>query len=438
MRKLIVLLATLGGLVLFVAPAGAQSPSPSPVYSWGMGPEGGPFTATPTADVVGGPGPAEFSDITTINSNTYVLDSSTGTVWAVGSGGSGLGHGKASSRTSTFVKVKFPKGVMIKSLASVGPDGTEMAIDSNDNVWGWGLNSYYQLCVKGEQYTPIKLTNLPGNKKNGDDYTLASGGGDHASYYNSTNNTIYSCGDNASGELGDGNIKTKPSATPEPVPVSSFDTTVPTPTVTAMTASWEDEGVLMSNGTYWNWGYNGFGQVGDGTTNGMMANADVPTEVTDFPGAPAGYSVVQAAEGGGGPSDGSTMALLSDPSDPGAPYLYYGWGDDTESQLCDGNAATPPNTLEYDTPTPISPSISVDGTEQQLPILSVAAGGETGYVLTTAGAVYGCGANQYGQMGQGSANSTDYLTPTPILAGDTVMQLSSTNWNTAALVTSSG
>jgi alpha-tubulin suppressor-like RCC1 family protein len=420
MRKLIVLLVSLGGLVLFVAPAGAQSTLPSPVYSWGN-----PFPDTPTADsYTTGPGngPTEYSDVTTTNSDTYVLDSSTGTVWAVGQNTKGeLGNGKTSKSTSTtFTQVQFPdlpstdEPPKIVSLASVGPDDTEMAIDSSGNVWGWGRNSFDQLCTTGEHDTPIEVTNLPAG-----DYTLASGGGDHASFYNSTNNTIYSCGENTDGELGDGKTDSSPSAKPKAV--TAFDTS-DSATVVAMTASWRNEGVIMSDGTYWNWGINTYDQLAQPSS---VPYEDVPTEVTSFP---AGYSVVQAAEGGGSNVDGSSMALLSDLSDPGAPYAYYGWGDDKQGQLCNST------TGNYDTPQPIT--IMVGGSP--LSILSVAAGGDTGYVLTTAGALYGCGDNTRGQMGQGSKTKSDYKKPTQILTGDTITQISSTNWNTAALVTSSG
>jgi alpha-tubulin suppressor-like RCC1 family protein len=443
MRKLIVLLAIMCGLVLFVVPsAGAQSTTSPQVEGWGgpaPGVQAAGFGPTPVDILFSGtPTSPEIQQISTTNRDTYVLTTS-GTVWAAGDNTyGGLGDPQQQPSSYSFVQVQFPKlrstdaPPDITSLASVGPFETEIALDNEGNVWGWGANNADQLCTTGQQDTPLELTNLPRNPESTKKgvYTLAAGAGNHASYYNSTYNTIYSCGEGKYGALGNG-AKTS-SATP--VKVKDLDPNDPTATVTAMTASWEDEGVVMSDGTYWNWGYNGFGQLGDGPTNGTPMNADVPTEVTDFPDAPAGYSVVaQAAEGGGTKADGSTMMLLSDPSDPGAPYLYYGWGDDQEGQLCDGFMGS---TNNYDTPHSISPSITVDANQQ--PISSVAAGGVTGYVLTTSGALYGCGDNTDGQLGQGSTQTTDYTTPTPILPGDTVTQISSTNWNTAALITSSG
>jgi alpha-tubulin suppressor-like RCC1 family protein len=431
MRKLILLLATLCGLVLFVPPAGAL-PTPSPVYSWGHP----PFSLTySVADDLYLPhnGPTEFSEVTTTNTNTYVLDTSTtpSTVWAVGDTGAGLGNGTASTTppapTTTFVQVDFPTGVDIKSLASVGPNETEMAIDSSGNVWGWGLNSYDQLCMKGQQDRPVeltKLTNVPNDTNEPTQYTLASGAGDHASYYDSTTNTIYSCGGNKFGELGDGS--TDKSLSPMPVAVSSLDPENPTATVTAMTASWRNEGVIMSDNTYWNWGIDTFGQLGNGSTT----NADAPFEVTDFP---AGSSVLQAAEGGGGTGDSSTMALVSV---PGEGDVYYGWGDDQQGQLCDSMTG---NTNNYDTPHSIMITVGgIGGPQLPSPISSLVAGGETGFVLTMAGAVYGCGDDSHGEIGMPELSTSTNYPPTQIPLGGDASQISSTNWNTAALVPSGG
>lgn len=297
MRKLIVLLATLGGLVPFIPSAGAQSTS-AQVEAWGK------VFGSSVVTLSGGPAsPAEIADVYTTNTDTFVLGTD-GTVWAAGNnktGGLGIGS-DTPSFSSTFMQVKFknfPSGDMIVSVAPVGPYNTEMAIDSEGNVWGWGANSFDQLCKTGQKDEAVELRNLPVG-----DYTLAAGAGDHASYYNSTTNKIYSCGENKYGELGDGSTDSSPSATPEPV--TAFDTSDPTATVTVMTGSWRNEGVIMSDGTYWNWGKNTYGQLGNDSTT----NSSVPIQV-QFPLLNA--SVQSVSEGGGGKPDGQTMALVSDP-----------------------------------------------------------------------------------------------------------------------------
>jgi hypothetical protein len=44
---------------------------------------------------------------------------------------------------------------------------------------------------------------------------------------------------------------------------------------TALTSSWEGSGALLSNGTYYDWGYNAAGQLG----GGRNADSDVPVRV---------------------------------------------------------------------------------------------------------------------------------------------------------------
>ena len=36
--------------------------------------------------------------------------------------------------------------------------------------------------------------------------------------------------------------------------------------MTALTSSWEGSGALLSNGDYYNWGYNAAGQLGNSST----------------------------------------------------------------------------------------------------------------------------------------------------------------------------
>ena len=53
----------------------------------------------------------------------------------------------------------------------------------------------------------------------------------------------------------------KPSTTP--TPVQDINDSHP---VVSITASWADEGVLLSDGTFWTWGFNEWGQLGYSTS----------------------------------------------------------------------------------------------------------------------------------------------------------------------------
>ena len=149
--------------------------------------------------------PGPVVQVATSNSTEYALLAD-GTVYAWGLGGDGqLGDGASADSFDTAVQVQFPAGVTIKSLPTDAmPYNTAMAIDTAGNAWGWGHNAGGQLCLgsPGRQLTPVELPFT--------DVTLAAGAGDHALY--DANGTVYACGANGNGDLGDGT--TVRSATP--------------------------------------------------------------------------------------------------------------------------------------------------------------------------------------------------------------------------------
>jgi alpha-tubulin suppressor-like RCC1 family protein len=372
------------GTVLLVlglssTPASAQS---STVESWGnaQGP-------TPIVNTI----PGDVTQVVAINSDDYAL-TSIGTVYAWGSAGSGsLGNGtSAPGQQLTPVQVDFPPDTDITALAPVGPNGTELAIDSNHHVWGWGLNSFGQLCLDNTS-PQLKPVELPFS-----DVSLAVGAGSHATY--DVDGTLYSCGNDKSGQLGNGQFDDKDTTTPVEV------TGLPDEPVTYLTAGWSDVGALLADGSYWNWGYNHQGQLGDGNNS----NSNVPVEVT-LPG-----SVSQVAEGGGAPGDGETVAILGDGS-------IFGWGSNAWGQLC----ATPTNKVEQ--PTAITPPAGTDWT-------FAATGGTTDDFMDSSGNLWACGDDSHGQFGDGIEKTGAHPVPRRLLSDVTITQVSSTNYLTAVLV----
>ena len=247
-------------IVLSIAllPVSAWSEPSQRLYAWGA-----PFTnnmshsqyfgATPISGI-----PGKVVQISASNSASYAL-TSTGEVWAWGAGEFGaLGNGTVPSYQPTPVKVALPSGVVIASLPSPMPYAAGMAIDTKGNVWGWGSNYRSPLCLSTQNIlTPrrLPLTHV----------TLATGAGWHGLY--NSNGKVYACGGNKGGELGDG---TTVSST-KPVLVVGL----PKQPVRSLQSSWENSGALMANGAYYNWGYNAADQLGDGTTT----NSDRPVLV---------------------------------------------------------------------------------------------------------------------------------------------------------------
>jgi alpha-tubulin suppressor-like RCC1 family protein len=302
--------------------------------------------------------PAPVAEVGSSNSTEYALLTN-GTVYAWGQGTNGqLGNGSTEDSVNSPVQVKFPAGVKIASIpADVMPYNSAFAIDTRGDVWAWGANKGGEFCLGNEnQYnTPVQLPFA--------DVSALAGAGDHATF--DAGGTVYSCGNNHYGQLGDGN--TKYSQTPVRV------TGLGGQPVASLVASWSDTGAVLANGEYFDWGYNAAGQVGDGT---IGTPSDVPFHVT-LPG-----RVTQAALGGSKPTNGQTLVLLSDGS-------LYAWGNDAYYQLGDGKTAS------EDRPEQIQPLRGVT-------YRAVATGGNTSYAISTAEDVYAWGSNVVGQVGDGS------------------------------------
>jgi alpha-tubulin suppressor-like RCC1 family protein len=336
-------------------PVAAAGTTSDPVYVWGkVGAESArTYDLSPTA-ITGVPG--TVAQVASTNGNVYVRTTG-GHVWAVGNW-EGLGDGATSSTQSTTtnaVRVQIPTTTTIATLPETGPEGTEVAIDTNGNVWGWGLDNYAQLCLGSAGYVP-KPVEVPISH-----VVLTAGAGDHEIYVTSSG-SVYECGADNHGDLGNGALSAA-SDTPELVkglPSGLF--------VANVVASWSNTGILYTNGSYYDWGYNAFGDVG----NGQTTDASLPVL--------AEQNVADVSEGGGGPIDGQTLALLTNGT-------VVGWGSDNAGQLCNGVAEN-----DVLTPTAITPPT---------PWSSVYSGGDTSYALTSTGALWDCGNDQYGQLGIG-------------------------------------
>ena len=260
-------------------PSGAgTAPSGTVVYTFGVAGTRGPVAQTlhekptPIRGIAG-----SVIQIATSNSDTYALTSA-GTVWAWGVGSYGeLGNGSTPAYVRTAAKVDFPKGVKITSLPNPMPFDGGLAIDSRGVAWGWGLNASHDLCLPGGLLIarPAKIP-LP-------HVTLAAGARTHSLF--DSDGTVYACGDGAYGELGNGSTASRPAPTAV--------LRLPEGKVKALTSSWGGSGALMADGSYYDWGYNQAGQLGDGSTTDSAVPVHVP-----LPG-----PVDQVFQGGSGPNE---------------------------------------------------------------------------------------------------------------------------------------
>lgn len=376
------------GSATIKAPA-AQASSPgtssTSVYRFGVVGNRGKIAqlelSTPTlvAGITG-----DVVQIATSNSDGYALTSN-GVVWAWGVDTYGeLGNGTTNPYTTRAARVDFPAGVKITALANPMPFDGALAIDSAGRAWGWGLNADRDLCISG--LLQLRPARIPLSQ-----VRLATGARTHSLLYASGH--VYACGSGQYGELGTGSTASSAS----PAPVAGLPSAV---RVTALTSSWGASGALLSNGTYYDWGYNAAGQLGDHSTS----DSDVPVRV-QLPAA-----VRQVSQGGSGPTNGQTIAILANGS-------VWAWGNNRKGQLGDGSTTSSGVPVRVNVPAGMT-------------FLTVNSGGYACYAIDSSGTLWAWGGNQNGQLGTGSGA---LLETSPVHVGIHLTQISSTASNVAGL-----
>jgi alpha-tubulin suppressor-like RCC1 family protein len=325
--------------------------------------------------------PGTVSEVGSSNSTQYALLAN-GSLYAWGLGTKGeLGDGSRKNSLEKPVRVRFPRGVLIASIPTdVMPYDTALAVDTRGRAWGWGANGGGELCLgKARAYsTPVLLpfTHV----------TTLAGASNHASY--DSNGTVYACGQNLAGTLGDGSRR----SSTRPVKVVGLNGA----SVTELVASFANAGALLSNGEYFDWGYDGNGQLGNGRTR---TSSDVPVHVA-LPGA-----VTQVAQGGSIWGNGQTLVMLSGGS-------LWSWGDDSSGQLGDGRTGVAPLPLRFYPPAGVT-------------YKSLATGSATSYAVSTTGDVYAWGVGHVGQLGDGFTNTA--LVPVLVASGATSISSTANN-----------
>jgi len=166
--------------------------------------------------------------------------------------------------------------------------------------------------------------------------------------------------------------------------------------VVSASTSYYDTLALLSNGTVEGWGYNGFGELGDGTTEEQSTPVQIP-----------GLSEVTAVAGG----FHHGLALLSNGT-------VEAWGENEHGQLGDGT------TEGQLTPTPV-PDLSN--------AVAVSAGCFDSFALLANGTVDAWGANGNGQLGGGSTNKPHKL-PEQIAGLENIVAISAGCEYTIALL----
>ena len=295
---------------------------------------------------------------------TCILHSG-GTVecWGANSDGQ-LGNGTKSDSSTPVTVNGITNATAISAAGSGGvvAGAHTCVLLSGGTVECWGDNSWGQLGngTKSNSATPVAVSGITNAR-------AVSVGWNHTCALLS-NGTVKCWGSNSSGQLGNG---TK-SDSATPVAVSGITN------ASAVSAGWNYTCVLLSSGTVECWGDNYGGDLGNGTTTDSLT----PVQVSGITSATAIST-----------SDAHTCALLSS-------GMVECWGRNSDGELGNGTTTTIP-------PYGITTPVQVSGITNATAIgTGGAMEGEHTCALLSDGTVECWGYNAWGQLGNGTTDSS--------------------------------
>lgn len=221
---------------------------------------------------------------------------SDGTVWAWGRNLYGqIGDATIETRKSP-VKVRMLSGIVAISAGSKH----SLALKEDGTVWAWGYNSDGELGIGTDEDS-----NVPVQVEGLDSVVGISAGYFHNMAVKS-DGTVWVWGDNTYSQLGNATNGENSTVPRKEDGVSG---------VVSISGGARHSIVLESNGTVWSWGYNNYGQLG----NGKNSEAYEPVQVVDIPKISAiathGYHSLAAESNG----------------------TVWAWGNNESGQLGDGS-----------------------------------------------------------------------------------------------------
>jgi len=196
-----------------------------------------------------------------------------------------------------------------------------VAVRRDGSLWAWGLNNFGQAGTgmteieagddDGETITILALTNPPAPVRISDaSFGSVSAGAEH-NLAVGADGSLWAWGSNHFGQIGDG--ATLPVLTPAQVQAGAawiFATA-------GGNLAWSHSAAIREDGTLWTWGFNEFGQLGDGT----RVDRSEPVQVSAGAGSVSWVSVSAGRA--------HTAAITADGS-------LWVWGDNASGQIGNG------------------------------------------------------------------------------------------------------
>ncbi|MBC7943236.1 fibronectin type III domain-containing protein [Candidatus Saccharibacteria bacterium] len=261
------------------------------VWAWGYNANGqlGDGTVTQRnvpVQVKSAGGTSWLTGVTKITSGQYhsLALKSDGTLWAWGWNGNGqLGIGQewvvdgcddgfeyydCMTFATKYSSVQVAAGSTFSAITAGA--NHSLALKAGGTVWGWGWNGLGQL---GDGTVTLRPT--PVQVAAGSTFSAITAGDDHTLAFKA-DGTLWAWGSNGFGQIGNGTITNQIT----PVQVKDAAGTGFLSGVTAISGGAQHSLVVNTNGTVWDWGLNGQGQLGDGT----VTQRSLPFQVIGTPG----------------------------------------------------------------------------------------------------------------------------------------------------------
>jgi alpha-tubulin suppressor-like RCC1 family protein len=332
----------------------------------------------------------------TITAGAYhtcaIMDNGSVSCWG-GNWDGQLGDGTNTDRNTPTQISSFGEGRTAVALTA-GEYHTCVILDDG-SVSCWGYNEYGQL---GDGTTTARNTTTQTSSLGTDRTAVAINAGGYHTCAILDDGSVSCWGRNWAGQLGDGTSTDRDT----PTQTSSLGTDR---TAVAITAGKFHTCAILDDGSVSCWGYNGYGQLGDGTTT----NRNTPTQTSTLGTDRTAVAITAATR--------HTCAILDDGS-------VSCWGYNSKGQLGDGTST------DRDTPTQTS-SLGEGRTA-----VAITGGDYHTCAILDDGSVSCWGLNNYyGQLGDGT--TTDRYTPTQTSSlgtGRTAVAISAGEEHTCAIL----
>ena len=256
--------------------------------------------------------------------------------------------------------------------------GYGIFVDNEGKVYTWGKNNYGQLGngTNTDSNIPICISDLDNDLKGKniiDIYTAYS-----TIFALDPEGKIYTWGANYNGQLGDGTNNNSN----VPICISELENDLKGKRITNIYTSSSTIFALDTEGKIYAWGYNYFGQLGDGTTN----SSNIPICISDLDNDLKGKNIVKIY------IDTNTIFALDTEG------KIYSWGYNYHGELGDGTNNNRNN--------PICIS-ELENALKGKNIIDIDTVSSTIFALDTEGKIYTWGSNAFGLLGNGTTNSSN-------------------------------